>query len=96
MLAGAGPGADAHVRDWDGLLRRLLKMLVEEPAKLAAILACTVASVALHVLGPWQLGRATELIFTGVTIHGAIDYAQLARLLALVAALYAGSSALNW
>lgn len=92
----SGPGAGAHVRDWGGTLRRLLKMLVAEPANLAAILACTVASVVLQVIGPWQLGRATDVIYAGVTSHHAIDLAQLARLLLLVAALYAGSSALNW
>ena len=54
------------------------------------------ASVVLHVIGPWQLGRATDLIYTGVTHQSSIDFAQLARLLAFVALLYAASSALNW
>jgi ATP-binding cassette subfamily B protein len=63
---------------------------------LATILAATVASVALHVIGPWQLGRATDLIYAGVSTHSAIDTAHLARLLGAVALLYAGSSALNW
>jgi ATP-binding cassette subfamily B protein len=91
-----GPGAGAHVRDWGGTLRLLLKLLVAEPAKLATILAATVTSVVLHVIGPWQLGRATDLIYTGVTTQSSIDSAQLARLLAFVALLYAASSALNW
>jgi ATP-binding cassette subfamily B protein len=95
-MPGTGPGAGARVRDWGGTLRRLLKLLVAEPAKLATILATTVISVVLNVIGPWQLGRATDLIYAGVTGGGAIDYRHLAGLLALVAALYAASSALNW
>jgi len=95
-MPGAGPGAGARVRDWGGTLRRLLKLVAAEPVKLATILAATVASVVLHVIGPWQLGRATDLVYAGVTTHSSIDFAHLARLLAFVALLYAGSSALNW
>jgi len=94
-MPAAGPGAGAHVRHWGGTLRRLLKLLLAQPARLGGILAATVASVVLHVLGPWQLGRATDLIFASATGHGALDHAALARLLALVAGLYAGASVLN-
>ncbi len=95
-MPGSGPGAGAHVGDWGGTLRRLLALLVVQHRRLAGILAATVASVALHVIGPWQLGRATDLIQAGVSSGSAIDVAQLARLLAVVALLYASSSALNW
>ena len=95
-MPAAGPGAGAHVRDWGGTLRRLLALLKAQPARLATILAATACSVALHVIGPWQLGRATDLVYAGVTGHHPIDFAHLARLLGFVAVLYAGSSALNW
>jgi ATP-binding cassette subfamily B protein len=95
-MPAAGPGAGAHVRDWGGTLRRLLTPIKAQPARLATILAATVCSVALHVIGPWQLGRATDLVYAGVTGHHPIDFAHLARLLGFVAVLYAGSSALNW
>ena len=95
-VPGAGPGAGAHVRNWGGTLRRLLKLLVAQPARLATIMAATVTSVLLHVIGPWQLGRATDLVYAGVATQSEINFAQLARLLAFVALLYAGSSALNW
>jgi len=95
-MPGAGPGAGAHVRDWVGTLRRLLKLVAAEPVRLATILAATVTSVVLHVIGPWQLGRATDLVYNGVATHSTIDFAHLARLLAFVALLYAASSALNW
>lgn len=95
-MPGAGPGAGAHVRNWGGTLRRLLKLLVEQPAKLAVILGATVTSVVLHVIGPWQLGRVTDLIYADAISHNTIDRSQLAWLLVGVASLYAGSSALNW
>lgn len=74
----------------------LLSLLLAEPARLVTIVAATLASVVLHVVGPWQHGGATDLIYTAVSTHHAIDYRQLSQLLAAVAALYAGSSALNW
>ena len=95
-MPGAGPGAGAHVRNWGGTLRRLLKLLAAQPTKLVVILSATVISVVLHVVGPWQLGRATDMIYAAATSHNTIDQAQLAWLLVGVAALYAGSSALNW
>jgi ATP-binding cassette subfamily B protein len=92
----SGPGAGAHVRHWGATLRRLLALLWVQPGALALIVAASVASVVLHVMGPWQLGRATDLVYSAVSTHRPIDYAQLARLLALVALLYATSAALNW
>jgi ATP-binding cassette subfamily B multidrug efflux pump len=73
-----------------------MTLLVAKPAKLTTILVATVSSVVMHVMGPWQLGRATDQVYAGVTSHSAIDSGQLARLLAFVALLYAGASALNW
>jgi len=93
-MPGAKPGAP--VRNWGRTLRRLLKLLLAEPAKLALILSATVTSVVLHVIGPWLLGRATDLVFAAASSHRAIDQAHLAWLLLGVAALYAGSSGLNW
>jgi len=95
-MPGTGPDAGAHVSDWVSTLRRLLKLLVGQPARLATILAATVGSVVLHVIGPWQLGRATDLVYAAASTHSAIDFMHLARLLVVVALLYAGSSALNW
>ncbi|HSU02076.1 MAG TPA: ABC transporter ATP-binding protein [Nocardioides sp.] len=47
-------------------LKRLLARLRPERAKTYAVLALTVVSVALTALGPWVLGRATDLIFAGL------------------------------
>jgi ATP-binding cassette subfamily B protein len=46
--------------------KRLLSMMRPERAILWAALAFGVISVALSVLGPWILGRATDIIFAGV------------------------------
>ena len=62
-------------------LRRLLAMLRRERLGLAAVIALAVTSVTLTVLGPKLLGRATDVIFTGLTHGGpkAIDFASLHR-----------------
>jgi ATP-binding cassette subfamily B protein len=47
-------------------VRRLLGRLRPDRVKVLAVLLLAVASVALTVLGPWLLGRATDLIFAGL------------------------------
>ena len=95
-MPGNGPGAGAHVRHWGATLRRLLTLLLDQPGELVLIVAATLASVVLHVLGPWQLGRATDMVYSAISAHRPIDYAQLARLLGMVVLLYTTSAALNW
>lgn len=46
--------------------KRLLGQFRPERATMTAMLACGVLSVGLSVLGPWILGRATDLVFAGV------------------------------
>jgi ATP-binding cassette subfamily B protein len=46
--------------------KRLLARFRPERATMFAMLACGVLSVGLSVLGPWILGRATDLVFAGV------------------------------
>ena len=48
------------------VLPRLLVLLRPERFRLAAVGALTVLSVGLLVIGPWLLGRATDLVFDGV------------------------------
>ena len=47
-------------------LKRLLARLRPERAKTYAVLVLTVVSVVLTAVGPWVLGRATDLIFAGL------------------------------
>lgn len=52
--------------DFTGSSRRLLRMLRPERALIVGTLTLAIASVAMTVLGPKILGRATDLIFSGV------------------------------
>ncbi|MCL3861935.1 ABC transporter ATP-binding protein/permease [Actinotalea sp. K2] len=56
----------AKASDFRGSARRLLGVLRPERLVLLAVIALTVVSVALSVLGPRILGHATNIIFDGV------------------------------
>jgi ATP-binding cassette subfamily B multidrug efflux pump len=79
-------------------LRRLLAMLRRERIGLVAVLVLALTSVTLTVLGPKLLGRATDVIFTGLTHGGpkAIDFASLHRALWLVVVLYVVASVFGY
>lgn len=94
---GPGGGAGMPVErsdDLAGTLRRLAQLLGTETRRLAVVAALTTVSVVFVVLGPWLLGRATDLIVNGVTGDG-IDFGALGRTLAIVSGLYLGSWALG-
>jgi ATP-binding cassette subfamily B multidrug efflux pump len=69
---GRGPAAFMSGRstekslDFRGSSVRLLRAMHPERALASLALALTAVSVALSVLGPWILGKATDLIFSGV------------------------------
>ncbi|RSS33340.1 ABC transporter ATP-binding protein, partial [Streptomyces sp. WAC08241] len=75
---------------------RLLRTLAPDRARLLALLAAGAAGVALSVLGPLLLGRATDLVVTGVTRPAGVDFAAVGRVLALSAAVVLGSSVFIW
>jgi ATP-binding cassette subfamily B protein len=72
--AGPGPGrgpfgggmVGQKASDFGASTRRLMARMHPERAKLGAVLALTVVSVVLSAIGPRILGRATDLIFTGL------------------------------
>jgi ATP-binding cassette subfamily B multidrug efflux pump len=71
MDRGLGPGQGQGQRperagDLSGSMRRLLTRLRPERDRLALILGLGVAGAAFTVAGPALLGRATDIIFTGV------------------------------
>ncbi|MFI6102810.1 ABC transporter ATP-binding protein [Streptomyces sp. NPDC051310] len=68
MMAGGGP--DQRSMDFKGSGRRLLRQLAPEKATLWLMVAAGVLSVALSVVGPMILGRATDLVFAGVVGRG--------------------------
>lgn len=61
-----------------------------------AIVLCSLASTGLGVLGPWVLGRATDLVVAGVQAAAGVDFAGVARLLVAATALQIVSAAANW
>ncbi|QIQ04951.1 ABC transporter ATP-binding protein [Streptomyces liangshanensis] len=64
MMMAAGP--TQRSMDFKGSSKRLLRLLAVERTTLWWMLGAGVLSVALSVIGPKVLGRATDLIFAGV------------------------------
>jgi ATP-binding cassette subfamily B protein len=62
---------------------------------LIVVLTAAIASAVLNVLGPRVLGRATDVIFRGVTTSRGIDFDRLHHILFEAIALYASSWALS-
>ena len=96
---GSGPWGSAPpiamATDTGGAVRRLLDRLRPERIRVVAILAFTLGSVGLVVYGPRLLGRATDVIITGV-FAGDIDFSELATIVVLSVAVYVGSWLLGW
>ncbi|MET9519056.1 ABC transporter ATP-binding protein [Streptomyces sp. NPDC002994] len=65
MMAGAGGPAERSM-DFKGSGKRLLRQFAPERVTLWWMLAAGVLSVALSVIGPKILGRATDVVFAGV------------------------------
>ena len=64
MMAGGQP--TEKLKDFKGSLLRLLGLLKPHRGMAAAVLALGITSVFLTVLGPWLLGKATDIVFSGV------------------------------
>ncbi|MFG2296985.1 ABC transporter ATP-binding protein [Streptomyces sp. NPDC048603] len=62
MMMGSGQGA----LDFKNSGKRLLRQIAVDRAKLWGMVAATVGSVALTVIGPKILGHATDLVFAGI------------------------------
>ncbi|MEU6351997.1 ABC transporter ATP-binding protein [Streptomyces sp. NPDC047072] len=64
MMAGTGP--DSRSLDFKVSGRRLLAQFKPERVTLYVMLVCVVLSVGLNVVGPKILGKATDLVFSGI------------------------------
>ncbi|MFH8340676.1 ABC transporter ATP-binding protein [Streptomyces sp. AM6-12] len=64
MMAGGGP--DQRSMDFKGSGKRLISQFKPERLTVYGLLGCVVVSVALSVIGPKILGRATDLVFSGI------------------------------
>lgn len=61
------PGApDAKAKSFGPSLKRLLRRLAPEKKYVWAVVVLAIASVVLNTLGPYMLGKATNLVFDGV------------------------------
>lgn len=95
-----GPGgaaqaaAGGRARNFRGTLARLVALLAPVRAKAFTIVSLSLASVILGVLGPYFLGRATDLIVNGLSLG--IDFTAMAKLLLLVTALQLAAAGANW
>jgi ATP-binding cassette subfamily B protein len=84
-------------KDFRGSSRRLLATMGPERLGAATVLAAAVTSVALAVIGPWVLGRATDIIVEGITgTTDGIDLDRLGDVLLLAVGLYVTSAALSY
>lgn len=92
-MAGQG-GARAH--NAKRALRRLGVLMLTEKGRLAAVVALSLASVLLGVLGPWLLGQGTDMVVHGLGSAQGIDFRALARLLLLTGALQLAAAVANW
>ncbi|OII62203.1 multidrug ABC transporter ATP-binding protein [Streptomyces sp. CC53] len=79
MMAGGGP--DQRSMDFKGSGKRLLRRFAPEKATMWVMSLAVVASVALSVVGPMVLGRATDLVFAGVVGRGMDQGASKERVL---------------
>ena len=92
----AQAGAGAKARDFSGTIRRLAGVLLTDKVKLVLIAGGTIVSVLLSVLGPWLLGRATDLIVNTISTSANVDFLPLLKLLAVAAAFQIGAAVINW
>jgi ATP-binding cassette subfamily B multidrug efflux pump len=79
--------------------RRLIGRLRPERAGVATVVVFAIAAVAMSVVGPKILGRATDILFTGIRARGtggSIDFDALHQTLLFAAGLYIASSLLQW
>jgi ATP-binding cassette, subfamily B, multidrug efflux pump len=83
--------------DFRGSGLRLLRTLRPQQHLIIGALLLALASVALSVIGPKILGRATDVIFAGVRDPDAgIDFNRVARVLMFALFTYIGASILSW
>jgi ATP-binding cassette subfamily B protein len=86
-------------KDFGATARRLARQMGRERLLVVGVLALALASVTLVVLGPRILGRATDVVFDGLTHrNGAagIDFTRLHHILELALGVYVASYVLSY
>jgi ATP-binding cassette subfamily B protein len=90
----AGMPTERSARFGDSV-RRLTQLMGPERPVLVLVALASIASATLNVLGPRVLGRATDVIVTGVVTPGGIDTGKLNSTLLQAVGLYAASAGLS-
>ncbi|HEU5129458.1 MAG TPA: ABC transporter ATP-binding protein [Glycomyces sp.] len=90
MMGPGGDPANAKAADFRGTAGRIVRMLRADRARMVGIVLFAALSAASMLAIPLILGQATDRVIEGVR-DGGVDYAALARLLGLGAALAAAS-----
>jgi ATP-binding cassette subfamily B protein len=83
-------------RDFRSATSRLLSLLRRDRVGLGAVVALATTGVALTVAGPRILGHATDIVISGLTGGGGIDFAELHRVLGIALVLFLASSLLSY
>jgi ATP-binding cassette subfamily B protein len=86
-------------KNFQATTNRLLERLRPERVGIIAVLVIAVVSVVMVVLGPRILGKATDVVFDGLTGRGGatgIDFGTLHRILLVALALYVVSYLLSY
>ncbi|MEF2073750.1 ABC transporter ATP-binding protein [Consotaella aegiceratis] len=92
-----GPGAviaGAKPRDLRGALRRVWHALSGHHLAIVITIVLSLASVTGSAIGPWQLGKATDILAEAAE-SGTFSKAALVSQLVLVVAIYLAASGLN-
>ena len=85
-------------KDFKGTSARLVDRMRIERVGVTSVIVLAVVSACAVVIGPKVLGRATDVVFEGITGRGGadgIDFSRLHRILLLAIVLYAASYALS-
>ena len=97
---GRGFAPGEKPKDFRGAMRRLTAYIGRHKFTVLAVILLAVGSTLFTILGPKILSRAITTLFDGLvaklTATGGIDYAAIARTLALLLGVYALSAALNF
>ena len=86
-------------KNFQATTSRLFERLQPERIGIIAVMVIAVVSVVMVVLGPRILGKATDVVFDGLTGRGGatgIDFGKLHRILLVAMALYVASYLLSY
>lgn len=99
MHGGRGLGMPAEkAKDVGGTIRKLLPYLRQSRLALAVAFASALAATLFSVVGPKYLGKATTILFRGLTdkAAGGVDFAAIGTILLWLCGLYAFSAAFTY